>query len=46
MSEEEIMEKRKKALKNADEISKKLKSSRPSWLDIREDRDAEDDEYR
>jgi len=40
-----MMEKRKRALKEADEIRKRLKSSRPGWMDIREDRDAEDDDY-
>ena len=40
-----MMEKRRRALKEADEIRKRLKSSRPVWMDIREDRDAEDDEY-
>ena len=41
-----MMEKRRRALKEADEIRKRLKSSRPAWMDIREDRDAEDDDYR
>jgi len=41
-----MMEKRRRALKHADELRKKLKSSRPAWMDIREDRDAEDDDYR
>jgi len=41
-----MMEKRRRALKEADELAKKLKSSRPAWMDIREDRDAEDDDYR
>ncbi len=44
-NEKDIMEKRRKALKEADELRKRLKSSRPAWMDIREDRDAEDDPY-
>ena len=42
---DDIIDKRKKALKEADELRKKLKSTRPVWMDIREDRDAEDDPY-
>ena len=41
-----MMEKRKRALKEADELAKRLISSRPVWMEIREDRDAEDDDYR
>jgi len=41
-----MMEKRRRALKDAEELRKRLKSSRPGWMDIREDRDAEDDDYR
>jgi len=41
-----MMEKRRRALREADEIAKRLKSSRPVWMEIREDRDAEDDDYR
>ena len=40
-----MMEKRKRALEHAEELRKRLKSSRPGWMDIREDRDAEDDDY-
>ena len=40
------MEKRRKALKEADKIRKRMKvETRPVWMDIREDRDAEDDPY-
>jgi len=44
--EELVMtEKRRRALKHAEELRKKLKSSRSAWMDVREDRDAEDDDY-
>jgi len=43
--EDELMEKRRNALKELDRLKKTVKSSKPSWMDIREDRDAEDDPY-
>jgi len=40
-----MMEKRRRALKHAEELRKKLKGSRSVWMDVREDRDAKDDDY-